>query len=62
MDDQHPKKPFFSKRVLLSIAGLAISTGMVFAGKMTDSAWVFSLAVILAGHHASDIVKAWKGG
>jgi hypothetical protein len=54
-------KRFFSKRVFLSLLGLGTATGLVIAGKIGGSEWVYALAVVIAGHHASDIVSAWKG-
>jgi hypothetical protein len=23
--------------------------------------WVYAMAVFIAGHHAADLIKAWKG-
>jgi hypothetical protein len=61
VDNQCQKKPFFTKRVLLSILGLVVATGLVCAGKISGGEWVYALAVVVAGHHAADIVSAWKG-
>lgn len=62
MSDPVKHSRFLTKRVLFSASGLVIATGLVCAGKMADTCWVYALAVIIAGHHAEDIIKAWKGG
>lgn len=51
---------WFTTRKVLTVVGLVISTTMVYTGKMSDSVWVYSLAVLLAGHHAADLVKAYR--
>lgn len=55
------KKGWFTTRKILTIAGIVIATTMVYTGKMTDSVWVYAMAVFIAGHHAADLIKAWKG-
>jgi FtsH-binding integral membrane protein len=62
MADGAPSKGFFTKRMLFSLIGLTVASVALFTGKMADHVWVYSLAVVIAGHHAVDIVKAWKGG
>jgi len=59
--DGSPKKRWFTTRKLLTVVGIAISTTALWKGKMTDSVWVYAMAVFIAGHHAVDLVKAWKG-
>lgn len=46
---------------MLSVLGIAVATGLVLAGKMGGENWVYALAVVLAGHHAADIVRAARG-
>jgi hypothetical protein len=58
-----PRKPFgwiLKQRFLWSAAGLAIASVALWHGKMDGENWVFALAVVLAGHHAEDLVKAWR--
>ena len=62
MADEVKHSRWLTKRMFFSVAGFVASTTMVYTGKMTDSVWVYSLAVVIAGHHAEDIVKAFKGG
>ena len=52
---------FATKRFVFSAAGLALATFLCWEGKLDGAAWVYALAVIIAGHHAEDIVKAAKG-
>lgn len=37
-----------------------IASAALWNGKLDGENWVFALAVIIAGHHAEDIVKAWR--
>ena len=39
---------------------MIVSSVALFSGKMPPEVWVYSLAVILAGHNAEDIVKAFR--
>lgn len=55
------KKPFFTKRVLLSLLVLALGTSGLYAGKLAGGDYVLLCAIVIAGHHAVDLVKAWKG-
>jgi hypothetical protein len=55
------KKGWFTTRKTLTYACIITATVMVYTGKMTDSVWVYAMAVFLAGHHAADIVKAFRG-
>ena len=52
---------FITKRFVLSLIGLGLSSLLCYQGKLPGDAWVYALAVILAGHHAVDLVKAWRG-
>jgi len=60
-DDTKPKR-FLTKRMVISAASFASCTAALWAGKMTDGVYVYAIAVILAGHHAADLIKAWRGG
>lgn len=48
-------------RKAITAAGFATATALVCFGKMSDQCWVFAMAVFIAGHHAEDLIKAWKG-
>lgn len=50
-----------TKRFLFSAAGLAIATVMLTKGKIDCECWVYSLAIIIAGHHMEDCIRALKG-
>ena len=42
---------------------IAFTTASValWNGKLGGAEWVYAVAVILAGHHAADIIKAYRG-
>lgn len=62
MSDEAPNhKSWFTTRKILTAVGITIATVALFEGKMSDGVWVYSMAVFIAGHHAADLVKAWKG-
>lgn len=48
--------------MFFSVLGLGLATGLVYTGKLGGEQWVYALAIVIAGHHAEDIIKAWKGG
>jgi hypothetical protein len=52
---------WFTTRKVLTAVGFITATAMVYTGKMSDSVWVYALAVLLAGHHAADLIKAYRG-
>ena len=51
---------FLTKRFVMSAFGFATATVLLCAGKLTSECWVYALAIVIAGHHAEDIVKAMK--
>jgi hypothetical protein len=53
-------KRFFTKRFLFSMLGLALASVLLATGKLSGENWVYALAVVIAGHHAEDIVKAYR--
>jgi hypothetical protein len=55
------KKGWFTTRKVLTYVCITIATVLVEQGKMEASVWVYAMAVFLAGHHASDVIKAFKG-
>lgn len=52
---------FTTKRFVFSAAGLALATWLCLQGKVSGQEWVYALLSIIAGHHAEDIVRAWRG-
>jgi hypothetical protein len=54
-------KKWFTTRKVLTYVCIAIATTMVYSGKMSDGVWVYAMAVFIAGHHAADLIKAFKG-
>lgn len=55
------KTRWFTSRKVFTLVGVAVASTALFKGKMSDSVWVYAMAVFLAGHHAIDIIKAWRG-
>lgn len=53
---------WFTSRKVITAVGIALATVMVFKGKMSDTTWVYAMAVFIAGHHAQDLIRTWKGG
>ena len=47
-------------RKVITVVGVAIASTALFRGKMSDSVWVYAMAVFIAGHHAADLIKAWR--
>jgi hypothetical protein len=62
MDQPAEKKRnrFLTKRFVLSTAGLAIASAALWQHHLDGENWVFALAVVIAGHHAEDLVGKWK--
>ena len=54
-------KRWLTKRFVITSVATLIASVAMFKGKMTDSVWVYAMAVFIAGHHAEDLIKAWKG-
>ena len=54
-------KRWWTKRFVITAAATAIASAALFKGKMSDSVWVYAMAVFIAGHHAADLIRAWKG-
>jgi hypothetical protein len=52
---------WFTARKVLTAVGVAIATTALWKGKMGDGVWVYAMAVFIAGHHAADLIKAWRG-
>jgi hypothetical protein len=61
MSDPGEKKGWFTTRKVLTYTSIALATAMVYTGKMSDGVWVYAMAVFIAGHHAADLIKTWKG-
>lgn len=52
---------FTTKRFFISMIGLGLGTWLCWETKISGEAWVYTLGICIAGHHAEDILKAWKG-
>ena len=52
---------FRTKRFIFSAVGLALATWLCYEAKLGGEQWVYALAIIIAGHHMEDLVKAWRG-
>ncbi len=55
------KTRWLTSRKVITAVGIAIASVALFRGKMGDSVWVYAMAVFIAGHHAADLIKAFKG-
>ena len=55
-------KRFTTKRFIFSMIGFITATALCWNGKMSGEVWVYSMAVVIAGHHMEDLIRAWKGG
>lgn len=55
------KTRWFTGRKMLTVVGVTIATTALWRGKMSDVTWVYAMAVFIAGHHAADLIRAWKG-
>lgn len=51
---------WLTTRKVLTALCITIATVMVYTGKMNAGEWVDGMAVFLIGHHASDVVKAFR--
>lgn len=61
MPDEQKRTRWITSRKVITAVGVIISTVALFTGKMSDTVWVYAQAVFIAGHHAADMIKAWKG-
>jgi len=59
--DQPSKKPFFTKRFIFSLIVLINGTALVYFGKLGGEQFVYLCALVVAGHHAADLITAWRG-
>lgn len=53
-------KKWLKRKSIITIASVAIAAVALFHGKMSDSVWVYAMAVFIAGHHAEDLIRAWR--
>ena len=42
--------------------GFFTATALCWNGKIGGEMWVYSMAIVIAGHHMEDLIRAWKGG
>jgi hypothetical protein len=61
MSDDNPKNKWTTKRVAFSAAGFITATVALWNSKLDGGNWVFALAVVIAGHHAEDLIRAYRG-
>jgi hypothetical protein len=52
---------WFTSRKVITTVGISIATVALFKGRMSDGVWVYAMAVFIAGHHAADLIKAFRG-
>lgn len=48
-------------RKLFSLIAFTTASVALWNGKLGGAEWVYAVAVILAGHHAADLIKAYRG-
>lgn len=53
---------WFTKRFMISAVGFVTATALLILGKLTGECWVYSLAIVIAGHHAEDVIAAMRKG
>jgi hypothetical protein len=59
--EQAPKKRrVFTTRKVFSLVGFLAATIMLWYGKINGEEWVYVLVIVIAGHHAEDLIKAWR--
>lgn len=54
-------KRFTTKRFIFSMIGFITSTVLCWYGKINGEMWVYAMAIVIAGHHMEDLIKAWRG-
>jgi hypothetical protein len=55
------KTRWLTSRKVFTLAGIVVASTALFTGKMSAEVWVYAMAVFLAGHHAADLIRAWRG-
>jgi hypothetical protein len=55
------KKRLFTTRKVFSAIGFITATWLLWFGKIGGEEWVYTLVIVIAGHHAEDLIKAIKG-
>lgn len=58
---ERKKTRWLTSRKVITAVGFSTATVMVYTGKMDAGTWVYNLAVLIAGHHAADLIAAWRG-
>jgi hypothetical protein len=54
------KKRIFTTRKVFSLVGFVIATIELNNGRISGEQWVYVLIIVIAGHHAEDLIKAWR--
>jgi hypothetical protein len=55
------RKSWFTTRKVLTYVCIILATVSLWGGKLTGETWVLAMAVFIAGHHAADLIQAWRG-
>jgi hypothetical protein len=42
------------------VIGLALATAALWTGKISGENWVYVLVIVISGHHAEDLIKAYR--
>jgi hypothetical protein len=53
---------WITSRKVASLLVLGSSTFLQFSGKLGADAYALTCIAVIAGHHAPEILRAWKGG
>jgi hypothetical protein len=53
-------RKLLTKRIILTLLGMALGTAALWGGKLDGGSYVYLVLGCIAGHHAEDIVKAWR--
>jgi hypothetical protein len=54
------KKRLLTTRKVFSFIGFVVATIELNCGHISGEEWVYVLIIVIAGHHAEDLVKAWR--
>lgn len=52
---------FLTKRFVLSVGAMGATVWLMFTGHMTAEWYGLTMLGCIAGHHAEDLIKAWRG-
>lgn len=52
---------FATKRFFLTVGSMIAFTTLIYQGRLHDEWYVIGMLGAIAGNHAEDLLKAWKG-